>query len=289
MLANVEFLKVWRWEPARCCGAPDVSWTKLADLSTHEGKLLGASLEQLRGVWVVDLAKGAVSLGQGIRTGGAAPRRAPDLGRQREPAPTHVSGRAEEAVAAAQLAAKARVAASEERAREAAAGEAAAAGAAREPRGSGSVTRNHRIGEASRMEMNTGFAAAHGIGADPLADKPKVVYANPPPPKTPLTRALNLAVPETRRRRARMSGTSRVSRGINPIGRQTRVREGRVRRGRGHRGDLPTEPGEPDVVVARGACTTRRSCVDRCRRRRLRCTNRPRRRRRRRPQRVTHV
>ena len=195
-----EFLKVWRWEPARCCDAVDVSWTKLADLSTHEGKLLGASCSNsFVGVWVVDLAKcEPFHSGKEFGPGGGGTRDAPDrVGANENRPPPTSSGRAEEAVAAAQLAAKARVAASEERAREAAAGEAAAGGAAREPRGSGSVTRNHRIGEASRMEMNTGFAAAHGIGADPLADKPKVVYANPPPPTTPLTRALNLAVPET--------------------------------------------------------------------------------------------
>ena len=51
-----DFLKVWKWEPNRCCDAVDVSWTKLADLSMHEGKLLGASVQNsFVGVWVVDL------------------------------------------------------------------------------------------------------------------------------------------------------------------------------------------------------------------------------------------
>lgn len=203
-----EFLKVWRWEPARCADAVDVSWTKLADLSTHEGKLLGASCQNsFVGVWVVDLAKcEPFRSGKEIGPGGGGTRDAPDRagaveGGRREP--PDASGRAEEAVAAAQLAAKARVVASEERAREATGVTGVTGGTTREPRGSGSSVTHHQIGEASsrgeapRMEMNTGFAAAHGIGADPLADKPKVVYANAPrQPATPLTRALNLAVPE---------------------------------------------------------------------------------------------
>ena len=32
---------MWKWEPGRCCDTVDVSWSKLADLSIHEGKLLG--------------------------------------------------------------------------------------------------------------------------------------------------------------------------------------------------------------------------------------------------------
>jgi katanin p80 WD40 repeat-containing subunit B1 len=179
----------------------DVSWTKLTDLSTHEGKLLGASCSNsFVGVWVVDLARcEPFHSGKDVGPGGGGTRDAPDRRGEfdeNRPPPTH-SGRAEEAVAAAALAAKARVEASEDRAREASA---RPSHLTSEPRGSapGSSARvelNDGAGAQSRMEMNTGFAAAHGIGADPMADKPPtVVYANPKP-TTPLTRALNLAVP----------------------------------------------------------------------------------------------
>ena len=179
----------------------DVSWTKLTDLSTHEGKLLGASCSNsFVGVWVVDLARcEPFHSGKDVGPGGGGTRDAPDRRGEfdeNRPPPTH-SGRAEEAVAAAALAAKARVEASADRAREASA---RPSHLTSEPRGSapGSSARvelNDGAGAQSRMEMNTGFAAAHGIGADPMADKPPtVVYANPKP-TTPLTRALNLAVP----------------------------------------------------------------------------------------------
>jgi len=254
-----EFLKVWRWEPARCCDAVDVSWTKLADLSTHEGKLLGASCSNsFVGVWVVDLAKcEPFHSGKELGPGGGGTRDAPDrtLGavenRAREP-PT-CSGRAEEAVAAAQLAAKARVVASEERAREAAAG--AAGATTREPRGSGSVRIDHRIDhQGSRMEMNSGFAAAHGIGADPLADKPKVVYvANPPTPPTPLTRALNLAVPETRA--VPESAAESGPRGVESRDQSDWETDQGSAKDESDADevieeDLPMEPTEPDVVVS---------------------------------------
>ena len=51
-----EFLKTWRWEPAQCHDAVDVSWKNLKDLSVHNNKLLGASISNaFVGVWVVDL------------------------------------------------------------------------------------------------------------------------------------------------------------------------------------------------------------------------------------------
>ena len=51
-----DFLKVWKWAQSALGAAVDVSWTKLADLSMHEGKLLGASVQNsFVGVWVVDL------------------------------------------------------------------------------------------------------------------------------------------------------------------------------------------------------------------------------------------
>ena len=154
----------------------DVSWTKLTDLSTHEGKLLGASCSNsFVGVWVVDLARcEPFHSGKDVGPGGGGTRDAPDRRGEfdeNRPPPTH-SGRAEEAVAAAALAAKARVEASADRAREASA---RPSHLTSEPRGSapGSSARvelNDGAGAQSRMEMNTGFAAAHGIGADPMAD-----------------------------------------------------------------------------------------------------------------------
>ena len=142
--------------------------------------------------------------------------------------------------------------------------------------------------------MNSGFAAAHGIGADPLADKPKVVYvANPPTPPTPLTRALNLAVPETRA--VPESAAESGPRGVESRDQSDWETDQGSAKDESDADevieeDLPMEPTEPDVVVSPpGGLHDSAGRVDRCRRRRLRCTNRPRRRRRRRPQRVTHV
>ncbi|XP_008802561.2 katanin p80 WD40 repeat-containing subunit B1 homolog KTN80.4-like isoform X1 [Phoenix dactylifera] len=53
-----ESLKVFSWEPVRCHDAVDVGWSRLSDLNTHEGKLLGCSYNQsCVGVWVVDLSR----------------------------------------------------------------------------------------------------------------------------------------------------------------------------------------------------------------------------------------
>ncbi|KAG6551327.1 hypothetical protein Mapa_007113 [Marchantia paleacea] len=67
-----ESLKVMSWEPLRCHDVIDVGWSKLADLSVHEGKLLGASFQQsCVGVWVVDLARvPPFQTGHAPRTGG---------------------------------------------------------------------------------------------------------------------------------------------------------------------------------------------------------------------------
>ena len=58
----------------------DVSWTKLTDLSTHEGKLLGASCSNsFVGVWVVDLARcEPFHSGKDVGPGGGGTRDAPD-------------------------------------------------------------------------------------------------------------------------------------------------------------------------------------------------------------------
>ncbi|XP_051188391.1 katanin p80 WD40 repeat-containing subunit B1 homolog KTN80.4 isoform X1 [Lolium perenne] len=53
-----ESLKVLSWEPVICHDVVDVGWSTLADLSVHEGKLLGCSYNQsCIGIWVVDLTK----------------------------------------------------------------------------------------------------------------------------------------------------------------------------------------------------------------------------------------
>ncbi|XP_066373973.1 katanin p80 WD40 repeat-containing subunit B1 homolog KTN80.4-like isoform X2 [Miscanthus floridulus] len=51
-----ESLKVLSWEPIICHDVVDVGWSKLADLTVDEGKLLGCSYNQnCVSVWVVDL------------------------------------------------------------------------------------------------------------------------------------------------------------------------------------------------------------------------------------------
>ena len=58
LAGTAEFLKTWRWEPAQCHDAVDVSWKNLKDLSVHDNKLLGANISNsFVGVWVVDLTR----------------------------------------------------------------------------------------------------------------------------------------------------------------------------------------------------------------------------------------
>ncbi|CAN6453442.1 unnamed protein product [Victoria cruziana] len=53
-----ESLKVLSWEPVRCHDVVDMGWSKLADLSIHDGKLLGCSFNQsCVGVWVADISR----------------------------------------------------------------------------------------------------------------------------------------------------------------------------------------------------------------------------------------
>ncbi|XP_052481468.1 katanin p80 WD40 repeat-containing subunit B1 homolog KTN80.4 isoform X3 [Gossypium raimondii] len=53
-----ESLKVFSWEPIRCHDSVDVGWSRLSDLTVHEGKLLGCSYNQsCVGVWVVDISR----------------------------------------------------------------------------------------------------------------------------------------------------------------------------------------------------------------------------------------
>ncbi|XP_070667085.1 katanin p80 WD40 repeat-containing subunit B1 homolog KTN80.3 isoform X4 [Malus domestica] len=53
-----ESLKVFSWEPIRCHDVVEVGWSRLSDLTVHEGKLLGCSYNQsCVGVWVVDILR----------------------------------------------------------------------------------------------------------------------------------------------------------------------------------------------------------------------------------------
>ena len=49
--------QVFSWEPLRCHDVVDVGWSKIADLTIQEGKLLGCSYNKSSvGIWVVDLS-----------------------------------------------------------------------------------------------------------------------------------------------------------------------------------------------------------------------------------------
>ncbi|TYI49094.1 hypothetical protein E1A91_D12G012200v1 [Gossypium mustelinum] len=53
-----ESLKVFSWEPIRCHDCVDVGWSRLSDLTVHEGKLLGCSYNQsCVGIWVADISR----------------------------------------------------------------------------------------------------------------------------------------------------------------------------------------------------------------------------------------
>jgi katanin p80 WD40 repeat-containing subunit B1 len=196
-----DFLKVWKWEPNRCCDAVDVSWTKLADLSMHEGKLLGASFQNsFVGVWVVDLNRVEPFHSGAERGPGGGGTREVNVERGRRDRDAVDPGSA--AVAAAAEAARARAL----DARSTAAVNANGHAAGREPspprardaapfdpnkmaRGDEREReRERRAGTRTRDGMNADFAAAHGIGEDPLAkENHRVVYAKPPPPPATAT------------------------------------------------------------------------------------------------------
>ena len=226
---TAEFLKVWKWEPGRCCDTVDVSWTKLADLSMHENKLLGGSIHNsFVGVWVVDLNRvEPFHSGAERGPGGGGTREVPERsgaapvlltgerggvshhgGLHERPVATPGGGAfappnggalgdASVAVAAAAAAGAARARAMEGRDRTTSAVTPPRTG----PRTAGGgvyggvsdavpfdasriACEDLRVrGDRAPMEMNAGFAAAHGIGADPLHQKPPaVVVAKPPPP-----------------------------------------------------------------------------------------------------------
>ena len=206
LTATSDFLKVRKWEPSRTCDAVDVSWSKLADLSVHEGKLLGAShANSFVGVWVVDLRRvEPFKSGKDRGPGGGGTREVgvPRAERDDQGDPeAHAEAVVSAAVAHAREAAKARVEASnaaaarardalerdeEDRARNQKALEKAekAARRGRAPRGTFAAadeTNRAAIAEDRAFDrarekrnkpalaMNAAFAAAHGIAEDPLA------------------------------------------------------------------------------------------------------------------------
>lgn len=58
LTATAEHLRAWHWELSESFDAVDVHWNKVADVSTHNNKLLGASTtSSFLALWVVDLAQ----------------------------------------------------------------------------------------------------------------------------------------------------------------------------------------------------------------------------------------
>ncbi|CAI5982408.1 unnamed protein product [Closterium sp. NIES-65] len=53
---SADSLKVWGWEPVRCFDTVSVGWSKVADVSIHDGRLYGASFSHTCvSLWHVDL------------------------------------------------------------------------------------------------------------------------------------------------------------------------------------------------------------------------------------------
>ncbi|CAM6102558.1 unnamed protein product [Calypogeia fissa] len=84
LTAMHDSLKVLSWEPIRCHDVVDVGWSKLADLSVHEGKLIGCSFQQsCVGVWVVDLMRvSPFQAGHASRAGTVVPGKVNTNGHQ---------------------------------------------------------------------------------------------------------------------------------------------------------------------------------------------------------------
>ena len=178
-----EFLKTWRWEPAQCHDAVDVSWKNLKDLSVHNNKLLGASISNsFVGVWVVDLNR--------VEPFHSGADRGPGGGGTRDAEREERSRRGPEESAAAAVAAAAEASRAREKTREEqqhrvlleANGSrsnrdvsvvvqtgAAESSAPFDPRrGVLRDRREEKNAHRSPMSMNARFAAAHGIAEDPL-------------------------------------------------------------------------------------------------------------------------
>jgi katanin p80 WD40 repeat-containing subunit B1 len=178
-----EFLKTWRWEPAQCHDAVDVSWKNLKDLSVHNNKLLGASISNsFVGVWVVDLNR--------VEPFHSGAERGPGGGGTRDAEREERSRRGPEESAAAAVAAAAEASRAREKTREEqqhrvlleANGSrsnrdvsvvvqtgAAESSAPFDPRrGVLRDRREEKNAHRAPMSMNARFAAAHGIAEDPL-------------------------------------------------------------------------------------------------------------------------
>ena len=187
LTGTAEFLKTWRWEPAQCHDAVDVSWKNLKDLSVHNNKLLGASISNaFVGVWVVDLTR--------VEPFHSGAERGPGGGGTRDAEREERSRRGPEetaaaAVAAAAEASRARVEREEQQRRvlseangpRSNQGVSAAAAPANlsdvsapfDPRRIARDVRHPQKSENAHrrpMAMNARFAAAHGIAEDPLED-----------------------------------------------------------------------------------------------------------------------
>ena len=182
LAGTAEFLKTWRWEPARSHDAVDVSWKNLKDLSVHDNKLLGANISNsFVGVWVVDLTR--------VEPFHSGADRGPGGGGTRDAEREERSRRGPEETAAAAVAAAAEVSRArlerEERQRRVlmeangvrtnscAQTVSARPDSANSPFDPRRVARDEGERENAHrtpMAMNPRFAAAHGIAEDPIAD-----------------------------------------------------------------------------------------------------------------------
>ena len=191
LAGTAEFLKTWRWEPAQCHDAVDVSWKNLKDLSVHDNKLLGANISNsFVGVWVVDLTR--------VEPFHSGAERGPGGGGTRDAEREERSRRGPEETAAAAVAAAAEVSLRrarlerEERQRRVlmeangvrtnsnSGGQtmiSARPDSANSPFDPRRVARDDGERENAHrtpMAMNARFAAAHGIAEDPIADGDRV-------------------------------------------------------------------------------------------------------------------
>ena len=201
----------------------------------HEGKLLGASVSNsFVGVWVVDLSR--------VEPFHSGKERGPGGGGTREGSRVVGDDGVGDAVEKAAAAAAARTRATEKASSSAAAATPAAvenadASAAQRSAGGGGgapfdaseIARGDerafpRVRDRAPMAMNVEFAAAHGIGSDPL-DKPPVVVAAPPagpipssPPPPPPPFAPRVVAAATTRATPIPASVASPTRTLKPLG-----------------------------------------------------------------------
>jgi len=203
----------------------------------HEGKLLGASVSNsFVGVWVVDLSR--------VEPFHSGKERGPGGGGTREGSRVVGDDGVGDAVEKAAAAAAARTRATEKASSSAAAAAPAAvenadASAAQRSAGGGGgapfdareIARGDerafpRVRDRAPMAMNVEFAAAHGIGSDPL-DKPPVVVAappagpipsSPPPPPPPPPFAPRVVAAATTRATPIPASVASPTRTLKPLG-----------------------------------------------------------------------